>query len=462
MRATPLYAEPACAPNEPSSSSPRDNEAARHAMGERRVGGCLDLPMTPERQRRKPTPSTSGSERYTWVMHNHERHRRLLALAGRLHERHATNRPSFNVFSVLRSPSDEVNLHSRFLHALLDHTDPATGMRRNLHKFLKKVARIPDFDLSGARVERETNQIDLLVTNDYEAIVIENKIWAGDQPQQLRRYRDRLREAGYPDCAIHLLYLTPDGHKPSAQSTNGLEPDRVKPISYRDDIRCWLRVCHQRAYDMPALRESIGQYLDLVRKMTGTDYQGMHMNELKNLILEEDNVILAQQLADALAEAKTELVVTLWQDVHEALTTIAGFPSLDEEYADLRFSPAVLKSVTPGRRTESGLYYLIPGTEGAWFGVAAVDEVWYGVSCNADDYPKDHKRLTADLADAGPAHSSAKWAPWWRHPDPTPRIRTTDADSLRILLDPERRRCLVKEVVNGIQALHVKLCSSAF
>lgn len=395
-------------------------------------------------------------------MDKHERYRRLLAVAGRLHERYAAQSPPFNVFSVLRSPSDEVNLHSRFLHALLDHADPATGIRHNLRTFLEKVAHVPDFDLAGARVERETDQIDLLVANRNEAVVIENKIWAGDQPKQLRRYRDKLCGDGYRDDAIHLLYLTPDGHEPTEQSTAGLAAKRVRAISYREDIESWLCGCHQRACDVPPLRESIGQYLDLIRKMTGTDYQGMHMSELKRLILEEDNVILAQELADALTQAKTELVVKLWHDIHERLSSIDGFPSLDEDWAHLRLEQSVLKSVTSGRRTESGLYYLIPGTKCAWFGVAAVDEAWFGVSCNADDYPKKHKRLTAALAEAGPAHSSSKWAPWWRHPDPTPRIRTSDANSLRILLDDTRRRSLVEEVVSGIQALHITLRNSGF
>ena len=394
-------------------------------------------------------------------MESEQDYRRLLALAGRLHERYAARQPSFNVFTVLRSPSDEVNLHSRFLHALLDYPDPVSGVRRNLQAFLA-IAQIPDFDLVGARVEREADQIDLLVANNTQAIVIENKIWAGDQPQQLRRYRDKLCRDGYADEAIHLLYLTPDGHKPTAQSTAGLAPDRVYPISYREEIRSWLGGCQQRAYDTPPLRESVGQYLDLVQKMTGTDYRDDHMSELKKLLLEEDNVILAQELTNALTETKSELFRALWDEVDDALSNIEGFPQLDDEWAHLRLEQAVLKSIAPGRRTESGLYYGIPGTKGAWLAVAAVDEVWVGVSCDANQYARDHKRLEAALADVGPAHWSAKWAPWWRYPDPTPRIRTSDAASLRILLDHTSRARLVEEVVTSIRPLWEKLNDKAF
>lgn len=46
--------------------------------------------------------------------------RRLLARVAGLYERYgAKERKDFNIFSVLRAESDEVNLHSRFLAALL-------------------------------------------------------------------------------------------------------------------------------------------------------------------------------------------------------------------------------------------------------------------------------------------------------------------------------------------------------
>lgn len=141
-----------------------------------------------------------------------EQHSNLLASAARLYERHRVNRPKpFNVFAVLRSTSDEVNLHSRFLHALLDHVDPLSGERENLGEFVRGVVGAKEFAVAGAHVERESNHIDLLIANKTEAVVIENKIWAGDQDQQLQRYRDALVHQGYDKELIRLVYLTPFG-----------------------------------------------------------------------------------------------------------------------------------------------------------------------------------------------------------------------------------------------------------
>ena len=52
---------------------------------------------------------------------------------------HSRDDHSFNVFCALRSPSDEVNLHSRFLIALLNHCKPGDECLINLSDFLEKV-----------------------------------------------------------------------------------------------------------------------------------------------------------------------------------------------------------------------------------------------------------------------------------------------------------------------------------
>ena len=166
-----------------------------------------------------------------------DRHRLLMAQnllkeAARLYEKHEAGRPEpFNVFSVLHSESDEVNLHSHFLHALLDYQKPEQEIRENLADFLQHVG-IKDFEQSTVKVERERDNIDILITNDdkKEAVAIENKIKAVDQPKQLLRYHDELKRRVY--CKKHLLYLTLDGHSPSEDSVD-LD---CKIISYRDDL----------------------------------------------------------------------------------------------------------------------------------------------------------------------------------------------------------------------------------
>ena len=128
---------------------------------------------------------------------NYYEYKWLLAKAAQLYEKHEAGRQEpFNVFSVLHKETDEVNLHSRFLHALLNYRKPGNEARENLEDFLQSVAE-KDFTQSGVMVERERDYIDILITNaDKQAVVIENKIWARDQPKQLQGYYDKIDRKG--------------------------------------------------------------------------------------------------------------------------------------------------------------------------------------------------------------------------------------------------------------------------
>ena len=219
----------------------------------------------------------------------------LLEQAARLYDKYEAGRPKpFNIFPVLRSESDEVNLHSPFLHALLDCEKPGKG-RENLVDFLQlQHVGMGNFEQDNVKVKREHDYIDILITNDVrESVVIENKIYAGDQPKQLCRYYDTLKNQGYVN--IHLLYLTLYGADPSEASFCGLHCEahsHHKAISYKDTLPDWLERCQQRAYDEPGLRESIAQYRLLVQKLTGMDFGEAYM-PLTDLCLKDNNLLLA-------------------------------------------------------------------------------------------------------------------------------------------------------------------------
>lgn len=233
-----------------------------------------------------------------------DNYRSLLKDAALIYEKHEAGRKEpFNIFTVLHKETDEVNLHSRFLHALLNHQSSDTG-RQNLKDFLQRVG-IEDFEQNDAKIRREYRNIDILISNNTtnQAVVIENKIkeikYRKDEPQQLQRYYKILQEEGYRN--ICLLYLTLDGHDPSEDSVGNLP---YETISYRDDLLPWLRCCQMHACDEPELRESIAQYIHLIRKLTGTDFKEAYMNELKSLLFEDNNLVLAHDLNDAMTSIK--------------------------------------------------------------------------------------------------------------------------------------------------------------
>ena len=391
-------------------------------------------------------------------MNDIQKYRDLLHEAARLYERWRANRPKpFNVFTALRTASDEVNLHSRFLYALLDHVDPISRRRENLKAFLREVIGARDFSLEHAEVERERNHIDLLISNENHAVIIENKIWSGDGMLQLQGYRNDLIGRGYKDDQIRIVYLTPYGHRPDRKSLGEIPNEKVLPVSYDGDkLQGWLIDCQRRAFNEPGLRESIAQYIHLIRRMTNTDQGSEHMSELTELLMRNDNLVLARQLSRARVSALAVLVRKFYDEVDRKLhEKIEDLPEIDPDYLQLMEEKAIKNCITGKRNSDSGLYYRID--EYAWLAVVGYDRFWFGISCHKKDDLKLHERLIEVLADVHGGRTPDHSAPWWMWVDDLPAWnppkewfhlrRDSNVPSLKFLSGDEGDRA---EIVQGI------------
>lgn len=180
----------------------------------------------------------------------------------------------FNIFSVLRLETKEVRLHSAFLAELLNPEGSHGLGKQFLELFLNMVVRKNKenfyFEIENAKVhieyyigiisedKKSGGRIDLLIEDGKgNAIIIENKINAGDQEYQLLRY-DNFAKDIYKN--YKLLYLTKDGGDASEYST-GKENFEYQCISYRNNILPWLECCEQAAVRHPLIRETIHQYI---------------------------------------------------------------------------------------------------------------------------------------------------------------------------------------------------------
>ena len=376
------------------------------------------------------------------MSYNYHNYQLLLKEAAQLYKKYEVGRPElFNIFSVLfkDKETDEVNLHSRFLHALLDYRKPGSETRENLKDFLQHVG-VEDFELCNVKVERERYYIDILITNDKQAVVIENKIGAKDQDKQLWRYYNTLQEQHYLDSDIHLLYLTLEGHHPSENSACGLP---YKTISYKDDLSPWLERCQKRAYDESALRGSVTQYLQLVRKLTGTDFRRRYMDALKKLCLENSNdvsnFVLIHDLNEARIKAWTELSKVLWKEIESYLKD-----ELISEIPDL---------LTKGKEHSYkwDLYYQLSKAVSLQVGTVAGPEsvrMWFGVGCSKKEYEDKYDKLNIALEGLSSEEKSNNWCPWWRYTDTGLFLKS--AKDFKLLLNDTDRQEHAKETAKGI------------
>lgn len=153
-------------------------------------------------------------------------------------EKRAISGERFNVFSALWLDRREI-YHSRFLAYLLDPTGHHDQGYRFLNEFLsiigldgidtrtkgQNVSIITEYDIGNL------GRIDIVVKVPHAVIAIENKVDAGEQDEQVKRYREWLDEIKPIQGArveTKLVFLTPDGRAPRS---GPLRPDDKK-LSY--------------------------------------------------------------------------------------------------------------------------------------------------------------------------------------------------------------------------------------
>jgi PD-(D/E)XK nuclease superfamily protein len=247
----------------------------------------------------------------------------------------------FNLFSILRNESDEVYLHSAFIGELLNPKG-SHGMGKDfLDLFCEVINKLGEninisFD-NETKIEiekpigeiktgeAEGGRLDLYISNNETQLAIENKIYAEDQEKQLRRYHNFLNKITSTDN--YLLYLTLDGSEPSDDSKFELTEDQYINISYKEHIQKWLELCKQKAVDIPILRESIQQYINLIQKLTGLNKD--YIMEIASILSKSSiNLKLAKDINEAFIESKIEIQYNFWESLSESLGGI-----FDKEYS---------------------------------------------------------------------------------------------------------------------------------
>ena len=163
---------------------------------------------------------------------------------------------NFNIFNVLGLSTSEVRLHSAFLAELLNPNGDHGLGDKFLDAFLKIVIKrektIFEFDTKSAKVfcefyignisenYTEGGRIDIFIQDDNkQTIIIENKIYADDQKNQLLRYHNYAENIIGSNKYIILYLSLEEGDEPSKDSLGNKQFD-YQTISYKKDIMNWL------------------------------------------------------------------------------------------------------------------------------------------------------------------------------------------------------------------------------
>lgn len=224
---------------------------------------------------------------------------------------------SFNIFNDLGFMSNEVHLHSMFLANLLNPKGSHGQRGKFLEAFLKMlqksfpaisadsleldtaIASVEVEKYIGRQTDSEGGRIDIYLTDGKHSIIIENKIYAGDQHHQMLRYWNygMSQKGNDTEKSFVLIYLTLDGCSPSKDSLGeDLKENDIVCLSYKSDIRGWLDRCVELASRTPLVRETINQYISTIDILTNNVMEDN--KELLDILSKEENLDAIYDIAN--------------------------------------------------------------------------------------------------------------------------------------------------------------------
>ena len=209
----------------------------------------------------------------------------------------------FNVFSALNMCSDEVRLHSRLLATLLN-PEANHGLGNEFLKLFLIALGLPEDYIThckeqiverpiGEVTETTGGRIDIILEDRGHAVIIENKIYAGDQPNQLLRYYNYgVKQFG--ENNFKLVYLTLDGSEPSSDSLGGGHFEFIK-LSYAQDILGLLDRL-MTTYPQKPIHRTIKDYITIIKQLTYQDMDTKYQQSIIEEAIKYDNIDVTSEL----------------------------------------------------------------------------------------------------------------------------------------------------------------------
>ncbi len=209
----------------------------------------------------------------------------------------------FNYFELLSGQSKE-NAHSKIIAEFLN----PYGSHYQGNLFLDNFFELIDLSelkqqswqayieyFTDDNAGKGQGRIDIALESEDAFIIVENKIYAGEQEAQIYKYVEDIRTK---HRKIYVLYLTLNGDDPSSKSldmykikedslydNNDGEVANYYTISYSKILE-WMYLNLSVVENISNLREAIKQYIKILEKLLGKDDNIMN---LKDFLLQEEN-----------------------------------------------------------------------------------------------------------------------------------------------------------------------------
>ena len=233
----------------------------------------------------------------------------------------------FNLLSIIEKDRDEAHVHSKVIYSLLSQNWGKIDKETFLTLFLKEIGiedeiiynekwevsreKVFDLDTIKGRLDFEIKSKDYIY-------IIEMKIDAGDQPEQLMRYQKFAKEQ---HKKYKIFYLTLDGHNASKKSIgeeeNLEENQKVEyiNISFKEEILNWLGNCLKLVEGKENKSTCINQYIASINKILGEKNTKIKDNILKS----SEDIKYAITIYKKLNESLQKVLESFFEELNKKL-----------------------------------------------------------------------------------------------------------------------------------------------
>ncbi len=248
---------------------------------------------------------------------------------------------NYNILTSVLDKSDEVRLHSRMIFSLLNPIGKHYQGTLFLEKFISGL-KVEQFNINidNCSIRKEYKNIDLYITDGNKHIIVENKIDAKDQENQIKRYIDVIQEKGdqLSENDILVVYLSLDREVPSVYSLDDLKimdeyiernEKKValfKSIHYKEEMLTWLKSCQEEIQNITNLNEVFNQYIDVVN-MINYKYKGKIMSVSSFINKNKANYEMANEIRNNFLKSRKDVIEPFFNNVIDALVE-----KLDEKW----------------------------------------------------------------------------------------------------------------------------------
>ncbi len=255
-----------------------------------------------------------------------------------------TEGAGFNVFRLCGVDHYET-MHSKILAEFLSPQGSHGQGDFFLKRFCMLLKRLCDFkgefsaaatvatEYSGYIRSDSIGRFDILIEDDTtkSVCIIENKIFAGEQPKQLERYAKWLEERRKKDWNAILVFLTLNGKK-AWSIKEGVPYQRLAYVNkQKSDVPCftdWINTCCKELPGVSPVKYALEQYKNHIGNLaTG---EAIMTNEIVEM-LKQGNMKSARLISDAFYTAKEEIEISFFREIGETLKSTGWKLDINDE-----------------------------------------------------------------------------------------------------------------------------------